>query len=437
MKKGLVIAVLLLSLVMVFGCVPRSGPSNQSEVFVSFFNESEEKEPTAVVVEEETTPTGEVVAEEGAPEEHPENVSEEGEAVEAPIEEETAPPEEEVSPEVPPTEETEPSIPVKTYQEGDLVKLSVKAVDPDNDNLVISYSPPLSEDGTWQTKEGDAGQYRVEVSVSDGEAQSTAEMLLIITPLNNPPVIEVPEDITVKEGETVTIEPVITDEDNDPVTVTYTGWMSSATYTTNYNDAGSYIVTVIASDGKATVAKDIKVNVQNVNRPPVIATLPPVSVIEGELIRVTPEVTDPDEDAITLSFTPPLDENGEWQTQEGDAGDYLETVTATDGIAVASQDFKIIVTPLNRPPVIQRIPDIVVKEGETVTLEPVIIDPDGDSFTVAYSGWMTTNTKTTGYDDAGSYVVTVTATDNKGASASLDVKVTVENVNRPPELIIE
>ena len=70
-------------------------------------------------------------------------------------------------------------------------------------------------------------------------------------------------------------------------------------------------------------------------------------------------------------------------------------------------------------------------------LEPVIIDPDGDTFTVSYSGWMTSPEKTTGFEDAGTHIVTITATDSKGSAGSLDVKIVVEDYNRPPELIIE
>jgi len=429
-KKELVLGILIFSLIL-FGCAPQPASTNES-VFVSFFNESlgnvSKGEPAVVVIENEEPANTTVPVESTSV--VPENTTEradEGDSVppvtgNVPIEVPNA---------------TEPQIPVKEYIEGDLVKLNVKAVDPDNDNLLITYSSPLSENGTWQTKEGDAGQYKVEISVSDGTATLTKEVLLIIDPKNKPPVIDIDGEITVSEGETVTLAPVVSDADNDPVTVTYTGWMTEDTYKTGYEDAGSYIVTIIASDGKTSVAKDVKVNVQNVNRPPVIEPIQPMRVTEGDLVKVNPVVTDQDNDQITITYGAPLNDEGEWQTVEGDAGDYEVTVSATDGIAVVTQSLKITVIPLNRPPVIQRIQDISVKEGEPVTIEPVIIDPDGDSFTVGYSGWMTSNTKATGYDDAGSYIVTVTATDNKGASSSVDVKIIVENVNRPPEVEIE
>ncbi len=54
------------------------------------------------------------------------------------------------------------------------------------------------------------------------------------------------------------------------------------------------------------------------------------------------------------------------------------------------------------------ISDIAVNEGDTVTLNPTATDPDGDALTYTYSGWMTSASYTTGYNDAGTYTVTVT-----------------------------
>ena len=48
-------------------------------------------------------------------------------------------------------------------------------------------------------------------------------------------------------------------------------------------------------------------------------------------------------------------------------------------------------------------------------------DPEGDKVKVTYSGWMNTNTKYTTYEDEGEYKVLVTAKDNAGNSAELEV----------------
>ena len=45
--------------------------------------------------------------------------------------------------------------------------------------------------------------------------------------------------------------------------------MNSPTYTTTYDDAGVYSVTVVVSDGQYTTDQTFKVTVLDVNMPPV------------------------------------------------------------------------------------------------------------------------------------------------------------------------
>jgi len=52
--------------------------------------------------------------------------------------------------------------------------------------------------------------------------------------------------------------------------------MNTATYTTNYKDAGTHIVTVTASDGKQSTSQDVTITVENVNRPPKI-----IKIVQG------------------------------------------------------------------------------------------------------------------------------------------------------------
>ncbi len=407
-KKGLVIGLLLIGIIAIAGCARDAGKGNQTGVFVSYYNDSGNatKEPTKVVIEPPKTTVATTVK----------PVTPPTGAVTGPISEGT---------------------PVKKYKEGDLVELQVKATDPDSDKLTITYSAPLDAKGEWQTKDGDAGQYKVIITVSDGKTETTKEVLLIIEARNKPPVIDIKSEITVKEGETVVLQPVVTDPDNDPVTVTYTGWMTSATYQTAYQDAGSYIVTIIASDGKNSVAKDVKINVLNVNRPPVIAKIESITATEGDLVKVTAEISDPDKDDLQVTYSKPFNNEGQWQTKQGDAGVYESSVLVSDGSAETVQKFKVTIVPLNRAPVIQRINEISVNEGDTVRLEPSILDPDGDTFTVSYAGWMTSPVYQTNYNDQGTHTVTITATDSKGASSSIDVKIDVIDVNRPPVVEIE
>ncbi|MBD3313440.1 hypothetical protein GF345_03275 [Candidatus Woesearchaeota archaeon] len=160
-----------------------------------------------------------------------------------------------------------------------------------------------------------------------------------------------------------------------------------------------------------------------------------VTVYEGEKVQLQVRGSDPDGDPISYTFSAPLDENGMWQTEEGDAGDYLVTVTASDGKTQSSKTLKISVLQRNAPPVISGLSDVTVREGETVSLDPQVSDNDGDEVTVSYSGWMTSSSKKTGYDDSGKYDVTVTASDGK-SQTNEEVQITVLDVNRAPEFEI-
>ena len=197
-------------------------------------------------------------------------------------------------------------------------------------------------------------------------------------------------------------------------------------------------MTVQATDGTATTSKDVTVVVENVNRAPIIATVDDVTVLEGERINVNVLAADPDKDEITLSFSPPLNQNGEWQTEEGDAGIFDVTVTATDGMESAEKSFTVTVESRNKAPVIKIDDAVEVRETETVVLEPVVTDPDGDEVTVTYTGWMTSESYTTTYedgnDDPNEYSVVIIATDGT-SQTSKEVTVRVFNKNRPPEFV--
>ncbi len=175
-----------------------------------------------------------------------------------------------------PEEEVEEELAKIIVKEGELVVLKPESEDPDTDTILYTFSEPLDKDGRWQTKKGDAGNYEITVTASDGELTDTQKILLIVESTNKPPVLSPIADITVNEGETVSLEPVATDPDGDEVTVTYSGWMTEASYTTNYNDAGTHIVTVTASDGIESASQDVIVTINNINRPPRI-----VRIVQG------------------------------------------------------------------------------------------------------------------------------------------------------------
>lgn len=324
-------------------------------------------------------------------------------------------------------------LPRKAVTEGELVSFpNLQATDPDGDPITYTFTPPLDAQGTWQTKVGDAGEYKVTITAGDGKNSVSQTVVIQVNPKNRAPVIGLAgKEIMIKEGETATLSPTVTDPDGDKITVTFEGWMTSQSRTTTFTDAGRHEVEIIASDGTVTSREMVTVVVENVNRAPTLQPITDVIVKENDKITLNPTASDPDGDKVMFLYSTPITPDGMWQPAKKDVGKYRITVTATDGMLNASTSFLLVVESLNKAPVIQMADLVTVDEGQTVTLSPVITDPEGDKLTITYSGWMNANTHMTTFEDSGSHLVTITVNDGTN-TAKKDVTVMVNDVNRAP-----
>ncbi|MBI2661930.1 hypothetical protein HYX11_00540 [Candidatus Woesearchaeota archaeon] len=158
-----------------------------------------------------------------------------------------------------------------------------------------------------------------------------------------------------------------------------------------------------------------------------------VKVKENELLHMKVNAVDPDKDLVTLNYGKPLDKNGDWQTNYGDAGEYLSSISASDGKLTTLQKLKIIVQRVNVPPTIEGIKDLVVKEGDLIKLNPKIVDPNNDPVTVTLSSPLDKGKWQTDYKSAGEYLIKVRASDGELATEK-KFKLTVEDVNVPPKV---
>ena len=315
----------------------------------------EEKEDTTFV------PVGEIkILEEEAPsevEEEAEIPVTEGEAIEIPEEVE-----EEV--EIPLAEEKEEAI-VIIVEETNLISLVPKASDPDADKLTYTFSSPLNDNGEWQTKYGDAGEYTVTVTASDGELSSSQDVLLIVNKKEEAPVIDLamPKEKTLEVDENSKIEFSATASDLNGDKLMYSWKLDGAeistdnlyTYTITYDDAGSHTIKIDVSDGILTTTNIWSITVKNVNRAPVLDPIKDITAKETETILIVPTANDPDKDELTFKISEPVGDDGEWVTTYDNAGTYKVTVTVSDGTDEDSQEVNIEVKNVNRPPVITGI----------------------------------------------------------------------------------
>ena len=76
------------------------------------------------------------------------------------------------------------------------------------------------------------------------------ENSLAYIPVNQAPILDFLSDVTINEGDLVIIAPTATDLNDDVATFTYsTPLNSNGQWQTDFNSAGTYIITVTASDG--------------------------------------------------------------------------------------------------------------------------------------------------------------------------------------------
>ncbi|MBI2546109.1 Ig-like domain-containing protein [Candidatus Woesearchaeota archaeon] len=334
---------------------------------------------------------------------------------------------------------------VITVNETQMVKPKLSAADPDGDPVKYYFYAPLNERGEWLTKLGDRGEYKTKIVASDGKINSTLYLKIVINKFNQAPILETIEDITLSEGDTVIINPKAIDPNNDEVEIKISGWMNSKLYKTNYNDAGTHLVTVTASDGMYSTAQDVTVKINNVNRAPQLQAIDNVEVTEGDLVKVSLKATDPDNDPIKVTVFGPVSDAGEWQTKIGDKGTYTIKVTASDAHASAETSFTVIVLPKDKMPVLEPIADVTVDEGQIAEILVKATDPEGKELVYKASDKNFMQERNlfrwqTDYDDGNPdqavYNVKITVTDGVN-EVSQDVKVTVRNVNRAPCWITE
>ena len=157
-------------------------------------------------------------------------------------------------------------------KEGDLVKANAEVSYRGDEEVNINYSGPLDKDGKWQTNFENAGEYKIDVDVNAGKYKTKKSFTLTVLNVNRAPLIEgVDNEITVKEGETVSINPEAIDEDGEEVSLTISDPLGNdGIWETGFEDAGEYKVIVSASDGNEIATQTVLLKVIDVNRAPTI-----------------------------------------------------------------------------------------------------------------------------------------------------------------------
>lgn len=368
-----------------------------------------------------------------------------------------------------------------SVEEGETASLLITASDSDGDSLIFAHGElpggaTLSDNGdgtatfTWITNYTDAGSYNVAVNVSD-PAGSKAEgtFSIQVNDVNQPPVFDAIQDVSINEGEVLNIIISATDMDNDLLTLTATGLPAGVTFADGgngtgsldlmpgYDTQGTYDVTFSVTDNINTgVSAEVKLIIGNVNRQPIWTPVGTQTAVLGEVLSVPVTASDPDGDTLLLSLASgptgvEFTDNGNgtgtlnWAITDADLGNHLVSLTAKDSAgAMTSLSVEINVTDVTRAPQLDEIGLVTIQEGEIVTIIVKAIDPDADLITLSLTDAPTyaslidngdgtgVLTLTPDFTDAGNRIFMVVAADQFAASSTTPVVVQVLNVNRAP-----
>ena len=274
---------------------------------------------------------------------------------------------------------------------------------------------------------------------------------------NSPPIITNPGNRSNSEGDSVSLQLSASDPDGDALTWNASGLPSGLsinattgliTGTLAYDDAGSYTVSVSATDGALSDSESFTWTVANTNRAPVVNGPGNQSDAEGDAVSLQLSASDPDGDALTWNASG-LPSGLSFNTTTGlisgtlaydESGSYSVQVSATDGELSDTAVFTWTVANTNRSPVVSSPGNQSDAEGDSVSLQLSGSDPDGQTLTWNASGLPSglsidsdtgLITGTLAYDESGSYGVSVSATDGE-LSDTASFTWAITNTNRAP-----
>lgn len=341
----------------------------------------------------------------------------------------------------------------KQVDEGAELTFTLETVDPSIQASIYDHNlpnEPAFTDNTfsWMPSYDNAGSYEVTFIASHGDLEDLETITITVNNVNRSPVIDPVGNKIVVENALLTFSINATDPDSDNLSYTAVGMPSGSSFAGNtfqwvptYEQAGTYLVSFIATDGQFEDIEGLTITVNNVNRDPLLAPIGNKVVNEGQTLSFTVSATDPDGDILSYSISGlPSDavfnqNTFTWTPSYNQAGSYNVTFTVSDGSASDFETVVITVQKINRAPVLDAIGDKSVSENETLSFSITAIDPDGDQIeyfaqNLPVGALLTQNifTWTPAAGQAGTYQVSFVASDGQ-AGDSETITITVDPIN--------
>jgi hypothetical protein len=371
----------------------------------------------------------------------------------------------------------------QSVNEGDTLTLRIHATDADGDSIVLdTLNVPLnatfidSGNGAgsfiFMPDLAQSGIYNVTFMAMDTLGGADSEIVQItVGNVNRAPVLDPIGPQSINEGDTLTLRIHAIDADGDSIVLDTLNVPLNATFIDSGNGAGSFVftpdftqsgmynVTFTAMDTLGGADSEIvQITVGNVNRAPVLDSIGPRSVNEGDTLEFRVHAIDVDLDSLILSALN-LPANSSLFDSGNGSGSFLFTPDFTQSEiynvtfkvidtlgGIDSEVVQITVNDINRAPVLSPIGPHSVMEIDTLRFGVSASDPDGDSLILSAidlpthaffldsgngRGSFTFAPDTT---QAGIYYVTFIARDTTLADSEIVTITVTQWGNRPPVL---
>jgi hypothetical protein len=220
---------------------------------------------------------------------------------------------------------------------------------------------------TW-TNAGPAGQYNLTFTAEDSVNTSftdTINVMIEVQP-NSPPVLQVPEDMVISQGDSIEFTISATDENHTPIVLAANNIPVGASFSRtngmfrwpNTTLAGVYEITFTATDSidANLVSSAVLTITVEENVAPEISVAPRFTIQTGEALTFSVTVSDGNSVAATLSARD-LPEGASFDTETGEfswsntvtAGIYALTFVAVDSIDPALFDVETVIIEIQAP----------------------------------------------------------------------------------------
>ncbi len=265
-------------------------------------------------------------------------------------------------------------------------------------NGVITWTPTEAQGPTTNT---------ILTVVNDGFASATNSFVVIVTEMNQPPVLPVQTNRTIAELSILTVTNTASDPDLPASVLTYQllnapdGAVIDANGVITWTPSeaqgpATNTLTTVVSDGALSATNSFVVTVTEVNVAPVLPAQTNRTVTELTLLAVTNTAADSDLPASVLSYQllnapvgAVVDANGviTWTPTEAQGpGTNTLTTVVSDGSVSVTNSFQVVVTEVNVPPVFLLTPsEQVVPELVTLTVTNAATDSDLPANALTYS----------------------------------------------------